>query len=519
MRRITIFDTTLRDGEQSPGVNLSINDKLMIAKQLEKLNVDVIEAGFPIASQGSHDAVKIISEQVRKPVICGLARTLEKDIDAAASALKNAEKSRIHVFVATSKVHMDYKLKKTEEQVREMARSGVKYAKKFTEDIEFSPEDASRTDINFMCNVIEEAISAGATTINIPDTVGYAQPQEFSDRIRYVQEKVPNIKGIKISAHCHDDLGLSVANSLAAVKAGAAQVEGTINGIGERAGNTALEEVIMALKTRKEFYDACTDINTQEIFATSQLISRLTGMQIQKNKAIVGRNAFSHESGIHQHGVLANKNTYEILSKEDVGWTGENIVIGKLSGKHALEQVLKESRIELDEEQIKQLMERVKHLSDKEKEVEHEDIVALAIDVLNNLSDAEDMIKLDELSVLTGNRITPSSTVGLVINGTKKIGTAVGVGPVDAASNAIRSIVGDSVSLKEYTLRAITGGTDALANVSIKVEDSRKNVFVSDAVDEDVIMASVKAIIKAANKAMIFNEKNRHSIEGKGEKR
>ncbi len=513
MKRVFIFETTLRDGEQSPGVNISINDKLMIAKQLEKLNVDIIEAGFPVASQGSYDAVKLISEQVKKPVICGLARTLFKDIDAAGSALKNAERSRIHIFVATSKVHMDYKLKKTEDEIKEMARTGVKYAKKFTDDIEFSPEDASRSNIDFMCKVIEEAVSAGATTINIPDTVGYAQPEEYGNRIKYVLEKIPNIKGVNISVHCHDDLGLSVANSLAGIKNGATQVEGTINGIGERAGNTALEEVIMAIKTRKEYYDAFTEINTKELFATSQLISRLTGMQIQKNKAIIGKNAFSHESGIHQHGVISNKDTYEILSKEDVGWVGDNIVIGKLSGKHALTLVLKGSGLEMDDRMINILMEKVKSLSDKEKEVEKEDIIALALDMLHNLSDQEDIIRLDEFSVITGNRITPSSTVGLMIDGTKKIGTGIGVGPVDAASNAIKALIGDSITLKEYNLRAITGGTNALANVAIKVEDKEKNIFVSEAVDEDVIMASVKAIIKAANKAIYFDRKKNKNGE------
>jgi len=506
MKRILLFDTTLRDGEQSPGVNLNITEKVMIAKQLENLNIDIIEAGFPVSSKGSFDAVQAISQEVKKPIICGLARTINKDIDAAWQALKKANKPRIHVFVATSNIHLSHKLKKTKEQVKKMTKDAVKYAKSFCKDIEFSPEDASRTDIDYMCEIIEAAISAGATTINIPDTVGYAQPKEFGERIKYIFEKVPSIKQAKISVHCHDDLGLSVANSLEAIKNGAIQVEGTINGIGERAGNTALEEVIMALKTRKQYYQAYTNINTKEIFRTSQLVSRLTGMSAQKNKAIIGKNAFAHEAGIHQHGVISYKKTYEIMTPEDVGWTGENITIGKLSGKHAVESALKESGIKLSKEQLESVMSKIKDLADKEKKIEREDIIAIAIDVLNALSKQEDIIKLDELLVKTGNKITPSSTVSLIIGGKKKVKTAKGVGPVDASSKAINSLVGPSINLKEYNLKAITGGTDALANVSIKLEDQNKNIFASEAVDEDVIMASVKAIIKGANKALIFKK-------------
>ena len=507
MKKIDIFDTTLRDGEQSPGANLTIQEKLIIAKQLEKLNVDIIEAGFPISSPGSFEAVKLISKEVKGPVICALARSLKKDIDSAVDALKDAKRKRIHVFIATSQIHMDHKLRKSKDEVKKMAYDGVKYAKQFVDDIEFSPEDASRTNMDYMCEVIEAAISAGATTINIPDTVGYAQPDEYGDRIKHVLENVSNIKGIKISTHCHDDLGLSVANSLAAIKNGAVQVEGTINGIGERAGNTALEEVIMALKTRNEYYDAYTNIDTKELFKTSQLISKLSGMAVQRNKAIIGRNAFAYEAGIHQHGVIANKSTYEIMSPADIGWTGENIVIGKLSGKHAAKEALKNAGIDLNDEQLEQVSNKIKDLADKKKDVNTDDIVAIGIDVLNKLSEEEDVIKLDELTIVTGNRTTPTATVGLVIDGEKKVSTGIGVGPVNAATNAIKSIVGPTMNLKEYSLKAVTGGTDALANVAIKVEDDKGNIFASEAVDEDVIMASVKAILKGANKAMIYKKK------------
>lgn len=508
MKQVYIFDTTLRDGEQSPGANLTPNQKLMIAKQLEKLNVDIIEAGFPIASKGSFEAVESIAKEVKKPVICALARTSKEDIDAAWNSIKKAEKPRIHVFVATSQIHLEHKLRKTKEEIMEMVRTWVKYAKSFCDNIEFSPEDASRTDLNYMCDVIQEAVGAGATTINIPDTVGYAQPEEFGARFKYVLENVPNIQGIVLSAHCHNDLGLATSNSLAAIRNGATQVEGTINGIGERAGNTALEEVIMALKTRKEFYNAYTNINTKELFQTSQLVSRFTGLDVQRNKAVIGRNAFAHESGIHQHGVLSYAKTYEIMSPEDIGWVGENITFGKLSGKHAVKNVLEEAGINLANEQLERVTAKIKELADKQKEIERDDIVAVAIDVSNELEKAADLIKLDELVVVTGNKITPNSTVGLVISGEKKMGAGTGVGPVDAAANAIKSIMGPFINLKEYSLKAVTGGTNALASVSIKFEDENKNVFVSEAVEPDIIMASVNAIIKGANKALIYRKKH-----------
>lgn len=507
MKKIKIFDTTLRDGEQSPGVNLSTNEKLAIAKQLEKLNVDIIEAGFPISSKGSFEAVEIISKEIKKPVICALARTTKEDIDAAWNSIKNANNPRIHVFVATSKIHLEHKLKKSREEILKMVSEFVAYAKSYCDDIEFSPEDASRTDMEFMCKVIETAIDNGATTINVPDTVGYAQPQEFGERFDYILKNVPMAKDIVLSAHCHNDLGCATANSLSAIRNGASQVEGTINGIGERAGNAALEEVIMSLKTRAEYYGAFTDINTKEIFNTSRLVARLTGIEVQRNRAIVGKNAFAHESGIHQHGVLSNLATYEIMSPDEIGWIGEKIVFGKLSGKHAVNSVLKRSSIELSNEQLEKVTAKIKELSDKQKQIESDDILAIATDVANELEKEEDIIKIDEITIITGDKLTPNSTICLSINGEKKIGTGIGVGPIDAASNAIKSILGNFINLKEYNLKAVTGGANALASVSIKFEDESKNIFASEAVEADVVMASIRAMIKGANKALIFKKK------------
>ncbi|MBI5388791.1 2-isopropylmalate synthase [Candidatus Woesearchaeota archaeon] len=500
--RIKIFDTTLRDGEQSPGVSLSVQEKVIIAKQLEKLGVDIIEAGFPVSSQGSFDAVQQIAREVKIPIICGLARCSKKDIDAAWDALKEATHPRIHVFVATSSIHLEHKLKKSQEEILAMVREHVTYARSLCKDIEFSPEDASRSDMDFMCKVIKTAIACGATTINVPDTVGYAQPEEFGERFRYIHNHIPTIAGITLSAHCHNDLGLAVANSLAAVRNGATQIEGTINGIGERAGNTALEEVVMAIRTRSDFYGVHTSINTNELFKTSKLVEKITGLSVQRSKAIVGKNAFAHESGIHQHGILSYKKTYEIMAPEDIGWEGDTFVIGKLSGKHAIDATLKEAGITLTPTQLESVVQKVKTLADKQKTVAKEDVVAIAVDALGMASVKEDAVILEDLSVLTGKNITPTSTVGLLINGEKKVGVATGLGPVDAASKAIRSVIGPFINLKEYNLRAITGGTDALASVAITFEDHKNRSFSSEAVDEDVIMASVKAMIKGVNKAM-----------------
>jgi 2-isopropylmalate synthase len=381
MGKINIFDTTLRDGEQSPGASLTIQEKLEIAQQLEKLGVDVIEAGFAISSEGDFKSIKLIAEKVKKPTICSLARARKEDIDRAWQALQNAKKPRIHIFLATSPVHMKEKLRKTKEEILKMTEEFVKYASSLFKEVEFTPEDSARTDFNFMCDVIKTAINSGATIINIADTVGYAQPEEFGNIIKKLFEKLGTLikeKNIIISAHCHNDLGLAVANSLEAVKQGVTQVECTINGIGERAGNCALEEFVMNIKTRNDFFkNFSTEINTKEIFKTSQLVSKLTGMMVQKNKAIIGENAFSHEAGIHQHGILKHKNTYEIMDPEDIGWIGTKIVLGKHSGRHAIKSIAKNKGYILTEEQIKEIQEQTKKIADKEKALTEEQIISI----------------------------------------------------------------------------------------------------------------------------------------------
>ncbi len=385
MEKIKIFDTTLRDGEQSPGVSLNKHEKLQIAKQLAKLNVDVIEAGFPIASNDDFEAVKLIAKEVKGPIICGLARTKKEDINLVWEAVKFSDKPRIHVFVATSDIHLDKKLCKSREQILNIIYENILYAKNLCEDIEFSPEDASRTDIFYMVEAIKIAINAGATTINIPDTVGYAMPEEFGERIQYVFEKLGNLieeKNVTISVHCHNDLGNAVANSLSAVKNGATQIECTINGIGERAGNCSLEEVVMNLKIRKDYFKVFTQINTKEIFKTSRMVSESTGLNVQKNKAVVGANAFSHEAGVHQHGVIQDKLTYEIMNPEDIGWEGESLVLGKHSGKHAVEEILKREGYNLSEELIQKVTNQIKDCAGRQNEISKKDI----LNIVNNLN-------------------------------------------------------------------------------------------------------------------------------------
>ena len=514
VKKIIIFDTTLRDGEQSPGASLTINEKLIIAKQLARLNVDVIEAGFPISSEGDFEAVKLIAQQVKGPIICGLARTLNKDIDRAWEAVKYAKKPRIHTFIATSEIHRTEKLRKSKEEIIQIAADAVKHARSLCKDIEFSPEDAARTDLAYMCDVVEAVIKAGATTINIPDTVGYAEPEEFGKRIKYIFDKLGNLirkNKVIISIHCHNDLGLAVANSLEAIKNGATQIECTINGIGERAGNCSLEEVVMNIKTRKDFFkNFTTAINTKEIYKTSGMVADLTGIAVQRNKAVVGANAFAHEAGIHQHGVLSNKATYEIMKPEEVGWVGINIVIGKHSGRHAVEVILRDMGYGLEQNQIDKIMEKIKGLADKQKEITRADIVAIANDIAGELTKEEKIVVLDEIKVNTGNKIKPTAEVSLVVRGEKKIGQGEGVGPVDAVSHAISSIIGPSISLKEYGLKAITGGTDALADVTIKVEDKKGNTFRAEAVNEDIMMASAFALVKGINKALSYKGKRKH---------
>ena len=519
MRKIKIFDTTLRDGEQSPGASLNVEEKLVIARQLERLGVDIIEAGFPISSPGDFESVKLIAESLDGPTICGLARARKEDIEAAGQALEKSSSPRIHVFIATSNLHMDKKLKMGRDEVLAMAVDAVERACKFTDDVEFSPEDASRSDLDFMCEVIEAAVNAGATTINIPDTVGYAMPGEIGDRVRYVKEKVPATENIVLSIHCHNDLGVAVANSLSAMQAGCDQIECTVNGIGERAGNTSLEEIVMALKMREDVYGVETGIKTEELWSTSRLVANLTGIEVQRNKAIVGENAFAHEAGIHQHGVISDRRTYEIMSAKEVGWHGTQLVIGKHSGVHAIEKILERRGYDLNREQLHDVRARVKDAADREKSIEEEDVVAFANEVLNELTSEEQVLLLEEVSVMTGNGFTASATIKLKINGDEVIGTGTGVGPVDASAHAIQEILsshfGPELELSGYGLKAITGGTNALAHANIQFKDKTENRFRGDAVDKDVILASVHAMIKGANRAL--NHRIRHGDKSQNE--
>ncbi|HPV02687.1 MAG TPA: 2-isopropylmalate synthase, partial [Clostridiales bacterium] len=409
--RIKIFDTTLRDGEQTPGVSLNIQEKVEIARQLARLGVDIIEAGFAISSPGDFMAVKTVAENVKGPVIASLSRAVEKDIDRAWEALQNAENPRIHTFIATSDIHMKYKLKMTEEQVLERAVAMVKYAKKYCSDVEFSAEDASRTRTEFLYRVLEEVIKAGATVVNIPDTVGYAMPEEFGRLIKGIKENVRGIEKVDISVHCHNDLGLAVANSLAAIMNGATQVECTINGMGERAGNASMEEIIMGIQTRKDFYGELQhNIDTRQIYRTSKLVSKLTGVNLQPHKAIVGKNAFAHESGIHQHGVLAERSTYEIMTPESIGLSTNRIVLGKLSGRHAFEERLKEMGYNLSPEEITKAFEKFKELADKKKNVTDRDIEAL---IGEKVSEVEEVYRLDSFQINSGNRVIATATVSM----------------------------------------------------------------------------------------------------------
>lgn len=500
--RVYIFDTTLRDGEQSPGVSLNINEKLEIAQQLTRLGVDVIEAGFPVASPGDFEAVKAIAQKIKGPTIAALARISEKDIDRAWEAIKYAEKPRIHTFIATSDIHLKYKLKMTREEVLEAITRGVSYAKRYVEDVEFSPEDGSRTDLEFMLKVVETAIKAGATVINIPDTVGYAMPNEFGRYIRAIKERVPNMDKAILSVHCHNDLGLAVANSLAAIENGAQQVECTINGIGERAGNTALEEVVMALLTRQDYYGKECRIVTEEIYRTSRLVSSLTGMPIQYNKAIVGKNAFAHESGIHQDGVLKERTTYEIMNPAKLGIIQNNIVLGKHSGRHAFRQRLEELGFKLSEEELVKAFIRFKNLADRKKEISDKDLEAIVEDEIRTIPEK---YVLEYLHISSGNRIVPTATVGLRVDEELLEEAACGDGPVDAVFKAIDKITQLQVSLREYSLDAVTGGKDAMGEVTVKV-DYEGRTYVGRGLSTDIIEASAKAYVNAVNKVIYETE-------------
>jgi 2-isopropylmalate synthase len=504
MRTIKIFDTTLRDGEQSPGASMNVDEKIQVARQLVKLGVDSIEAGFPIASVGDFEAVKKIATEIKGATIAGLCRTRFADIERAAEALKPAESGRIHTFLATSDIHMQYKLKMSREEVIESAVKAVKHARQFTDDVEFSAEDATRSDPDFLARVTEEVIRAGATTVNIPDTVGYTVPQEFEALIRNLINRVPNIDKAIISVHCHNDLGLSVANSLAAILAGAGQVECTINGIGERAGNASLEEFVMALKTRPKFFEIDTKINTREIYKTSRLVSKITGIVVQPNKAIVGSNAFAHEAGIHQDGFLKERSTYEIMQPEDVGIPQSKLVLGKHSGRHAFKLRLQDLGYELDDTEMNRAFEKFKALADAKKYIFDEDIETL---VSEEVSKTPEVYLLEDLCVTSGIGVTPMATVKLSVDGRIVEKTKNGDGPVDAVYKAIVAITGTTSNLLKFDVQGITGGTDALGEVVVQLEESGRTVRGAGS-DTDIIVAAAKAYINALNKLAIRKTKH-----------
>ncbi|MEE9139395.1 MAG: 2-isopropylmalate synthase [Alphaproteobacteria bacterium] len=501
--RVIVFDTTLRDGEQSPGASMALGEKLRIAAVLEEMGVDVIEAGFPIASNGDFEAVRGVAEKVTRPAVCGLARAVPKDIERAAEALRPATRKRIHTFISTSALHMKYKLKMGPDSVLEAIHDSVTLARNFTDDVEWSAEDGSRTERDFLCRCVEAAIDAGAETINIPDTVGYAIPEEFAALIAMLFERVPNIDKAVISVHCHNDLGLAVANSLAAVQAGARQVECTINGLGERAGNAAMEEVVMALKTRNDLMPYSTGVKTEMIMRASHLVSTVTGFVVQPNKAIVGANAFAHEAGIHQDGVLKHAGTYEIMTPESVGLTQSKIVLGKHSGRHAFNEKLKELGYDLSAEEAEDAFRRFKELGDKKKEVFEEDIVVLVDDevVRDNAR-----IKFRKLRVACGSEGPQTAELELEIDGEVKSTTATGKGPIDATFNAIKQLFPHDVTLQLYQVHAVTEGTDAQAEVTVRLEENGRMVNGQGA-DIDTVVGSARAYVNALNKLLIKREK------------
>jgi 2-isopropylmalate synthase len=502
MRKIIIFDTTLRDGEQSPGASLSKIEKLEVARQLERLNVNVIEAGFPISSESDFEAVKLISQEIKKPIICALARAKKEDIDAAYQSVKKARAPRIHVFLATSNIHMKYKLKKAKSEILREAVRSVKYAKSKMDDIEFSPEDASRTEKEFLARVIEAVIDAGARTVNIPDTVGYATPENFGDLIKYLKENVPNIKKTVISAHCHDDLGLATANSLAAIVSGADQIECTINGIGERAGSAPLEEIVMAIKTRKDFYKAETQVKTKQLHKTSRLVSHLMGINVQPNKAIVGKNAFSHEAGIHQDGLLKKRTTYEIINPEDVGILESKLVLGKHSGRHAFRERLKKVGYNLSQIDIEKAFDSFKKLTEKKKEVYDEDLEAI---IEGQIFQVPETWKLEFIQTISGTETIPTTTIKLKSKDKTYKSQASGDGPVDACYRAIDKIVKMKGQLLDYSIESLTRGKDALGEVKIKAEFKGKEI-IGRGSSTDIVEASALAYLNAINK-LIFKFK------------
>jgi 2-isopropylmalate synthase len=499
MDKVIIFDTTLRDGEQAAGAALSVQDKLDIARQLEKLGVDVIEAGFPISSPGDFEAVQLIAREIKKSSVCALAHANAEAVDRAWEAVKKAKKPRIHIFLSASDIHLLYQLKKTREEILETSREMVARAKKYTDDIEFSPMDASRTEPAYIYRIAEAVIKAGATTLNIPDTVGYATPQEFGDLIEGIFKNVPNIGKAVVSVHCHNDLGLGVANSLEAVRRGARQVECTVNGIGERAGNAAMEEIVMALKTRSDFYHLTTGIDTTQIYKASRLVSELTGFAVQPNKAIIGANAFRHESGIHQDGVIKKAITYEIMDPKSVGIPSSSLVLGKLSGRHAFKERLAELGYMMDEESLKHAFQAFKELADKKREVTDRDIESLIKEELRTVSE---VYHLDHVEVSCGNHNIPTATVRLISPGGEAVAdAALGTGPVDAVYEAINRIVKVPNKLTEFTVKSVTEGIDAIGEVLIRIESDGAS-YTGRGADTDIIVASAKAYMNALNRLL-----------------
>jgi 2-isopropylmalate synthase len=498
---VRIFDTTLRDGEQSPGIALNAQEKIEIARQLDRLGVDVIEAGFAISSPGEREGIRAVGQAV-ECVVASLARTNPEDVDAAIDSLRGTRNPRIHTFIATSDIHMEHKLRMTRDQVVEAAESAVRRARAFCSDVEFSCEDATRTEPEFMARVVRAAIAAGATTINIPDTVGYTVPEEYTDLLADLRERVPELEGVVLSVHCHDDLGLAVANSVAGVMAGARQVECTINGIGERAGNASLEEIVMLLRTRRPLLGMDTGIATTEIMRTSRLVSRLTGYPVQPNKAIVGRNAFAHEAGIHQHGVLAHRRTYEIMDAESVGLHGSDIVLGKHSGRHALRRAFSDLGFTIDGDDLKRAFARFKELADRKGRITSLDLEALASD---SLREREEPYRLVSLAITTRTGEAAHAEVSVRNGFGERTASATGDGPVDAAFTAITSLLEVDVTLAEYTIGAVTGGADALGEVRVVVEAGGRS-FAGQAVSTDVTEASAQAYLRACAHAKLASE-------------
>ncbi|MEW6075837.1 MAG: 2-isopropylmalate synthase [Candidatus Omnitrophota bacterium] len=497
MERLFVFDTTLRDGEQAPGASLNPSEKLEIAQALADLGVDVIEAGFPVSSKGDFNAVGKIARAIKGPVICGLARAVKADIDAAYNAVKASSRPRIHVFLATSKIHMQYKLQKAEDEILRLAVEAVRHARKYCRDVEFSPEDASRSDREFLYKVVEAVIAQGATTVNIPDTVGYADPQEFGSLIRDIRNNVPTIGNAVISVHCHNDLGLAVANSLEAVKNGARQVECTINGIGERAGNASMEEIVMGVKTRRDIFSRVdTNIATHQIYRISRLVSKLTGFAVAPNKAIVGSNAFRHESGIHQDGVLKERSTYEIIKPEDVGFTGRSLVLGKHSGRHALKERLQELGVTLNAEQLVKVNVRFKALADKKKNIFDDDLIAIVEDEIKTV---RPVWKLESFAIHSGTKVVPRAEIELKYKNKILTGVSSGDGPVDACFKAVDKITGIKGELQEYRIEAVTKGKDALGEVSLKLK-AKSKIVTARGSSTDIVEASVRAYVNALNK-------------------